>query len=201
MISIKPDIKELFIRNKGYSTLKELVKRKVHTSYIKTLLDEKLIEKVKPGLYKLIDYEYDNLSSYIDICKANTDAVICNITALTYHELTTQNSYLIDVAIPNSRKPNKIIYPPVKYHYFRITTYQLGIDEIKTRLGSFRIYDKEKTICDIFRNRRFYGEEIILECLKEYLKTKNKKINKLYEYAKICRIDKIIFQYVKIMSG
>lgn len=201
MNDIKTEIKEVFIKNNGYSTLKELLKKKVHTSYIKNMLDKNLIEKVKPGLYKLVDYDYDNLSSYIEICKANTAAVICTITALTYYELTMQTSYIIDVAIPNDRKPNKIIYPPVKYHYFRNSMYQLGIDEIKTQGGSFKIYDREKTICDIFRNRRFYGEEVMIECLKEYLKTKDKNVTKLYEYARLCRVEKNLFQYIKIISG
>lgn len=201
MKDIKREIKEVFIKNSGYSSLKELLKMKVQTSYIKTLLNENLIEKVKPGLYKLVDYDYDNLSSYIEICKANTSAVICTISALTYYELTIQNSYIIDVAIPNDRKPNKIIYPPVKYHYFREAMYRLGIAEVKTQGGSFRIYDKEKTICDIFRSRRFYGEEVLIECVKEYLKTKEKNINKLYEYARLCRVEKNLFQYIKIISG
>ncbi len=75
MNDIKKEIKEVFIQNNGYSTLKELLKNKVHTLYIRKLLDENLIEKVKPGIYKLVDFDYDNLSSYIDICKANPAAV------------------------------------------------------------------------------------------------------------------------------
>jgi len=201
MKKIENNIKDIFIKNNGFASLKELTKNKVHTSYIKYLLDNNIIEKIKPGLYKLTDFDYDSNSSYIEICKAIPSGVICCITALNYYELTTHNSYIIDVAIPNSKKANKIIYPPVKFHYFRDKTYNPGINEINTKIGRFKIYDKEKTICDVFRNRRYYGESLIIESLKEYLKIKDKNINKLYDYAEKCRIKKIIFQYLKIMSG
>ena len=195
------DVRTIFKKNKGYSTLRELKEKNIHTSVIKNLLTEEIIEKIKPGLYKLKDYPFDNQSEFIDICRANPAGVICEISALSYYELTTQHAFQIDIAIPNSRKPVKIFHPPVKYHFYREATYALGIDKINTKNGSIRIYNREKTICDIFRSRRHYGEEVILEALKEYLKIKSRDINKLYEYAKLCRVEKIIFQYVKILAG
>jgi len=201
MIENRDFILNIFKNNYGYSTLKNLVDNNIHTSIIKFLLDDGIIEKIKPGLYKLSEYNLDNISTYIDICRANQFAVICNITALSYYELTTQISYEIDVAIPNDRKPNKIIFPQIKYHYFRESTYKIGIDEIKTESGSFKIYNKEKSICDIFRNKRLYGEDVIIEAMKEYLNLAEKDINKLYEYSKICRVEKQVYQYIKILNG
>jgi predicted transcriptional regulator of viral defense system len=198
---IKKDIiREIFIKNKGYCTFKEMRLNKVHTSTIRKLSAEKNIEKIKPGLYKLAEYDYDSQTGLLDVCKAEPAAVICLVSALSYYDLTTQNAYIIDIAIPNSKKAGKINYPPVKYHFFRENSYLMGIETIKTTGGTIKIYNREKTICDLFRNRRFYGEEMLLESLKEYLRQKDKNLTRLYEYSKKMKVSKMLTQYLKILS-
>lgn len=194
-------ISEIFIKNKGYCTFKELRANKVHTATIKKLSAEKIIEKIKPGLYKLAEYDYDSQTGLFEVCKAEPAAVICLVSALSYYDLTTQHAYITDIAIPNSKKAGKINYPPVKYHFFRDNSYRLGIESIKTAGGSIKIYNREKTICDLFRNRRFYGEEMLLECLKEYLKQKDKNLTRLYEYSQKLNVSKMVTQYLKILNG
>lgn len=189
-----------YITNKGgFARMKDMKESGFQTRDIAKLLKEGLIEKIKPGVYRLSDYDsFGGINvSFLTICKAVPNAVICLISALDYHELTTQNPWQIYYAIPNSEKEKKIEYPPNKPFYFRERFYNPGIEEIKTKHGIIKVYNKEKTICDMFRYRNKLGEDIALEALKTYLRSKQKKIPQLIKYAEICQVKTVLMPILK----
>lgn len=191
---------KIFTKNHGYASAKELNENNIYSRDIKEALDKGKIEKIKQGLYKLSGIELDEYSSLLDAALAIPNGVICLFSALSYYNLTTQNPHYIDIAIPNKAKKINISYPPVVYHFFRESTYKLGISKIKVSDKEIRIYDKEKTICDCFRNINYITEEVALEALKDYSGLKNKNYNKLIEYAKACNVYNKIISYLKIIS-
>lgn len=183
--------------------MKDLKNQSFHTRDIANLLEKGIIEKVKPGLYKLVNYDYDHSvsTSLVDVCNAIPQAVICLSSALSFHGLTTFNPSEVLIAIPNAWKPHKIIYPPVKFFYFRDRFYTPGIKIVKTGGKDIRVYTMEKTVCDIFRYRNKLGVDIALEGLKNYLKLKESNINKLSKYAEICQVKTVMMPYVKAIVG
>ena len=197
------DIIKYLKAKKGYAELKELKLNNFNTYQVKKLLTNGSIIKVKPGLYRLSDLsDPKNISlSFVDVSKAVPDSVICLLSALSYYDLTTFNNPEIDIAIHRSKKVSKGIYQPVKVYYFSENIFNLGIVSIQTKYGNVRIYDREKTICDIFRYRDKIGEDIAYESLKNYVGSKNADYFKLREYAKICRISEIINPSLKILLG
>lgn len=191
-----------FIRkNRGYARMKELKQARFHPRKIKQLLEQGKIEKIKPGLYRLSDmYGNEEYSqSFIDVCNSMKKGIICLVSALEFHQLSTINPSKVYVALPNSDKQTKIKYPPINVFYFRDRFYDLGIEEIKTKTGTFNIYNAEKTICDMFRYRNKLGEDLALEGLKNYLKRKDADIAKLREYAIKCQVKTILLPYLKAM--
>ena len=192
---------EFIKKNNGYARMKELKQAGFHTRSIKMLHQAGSIQKVKPGLYKLPDVvSKGNYSQgFIDVCNANPKGVICLLSALEYHNLTDANPSKIYMALPNKDKLNKIAFPPVEVYYFRDRFYNCAIQEITTKTGSFKIYNAEKTICDMFRYRNKLGEDLALEGLKNYLKRKDASINKLWEYAIQCRVKTVMHPYIKAM--
>ena len=180
--------------------MKDIKKSFFQTSDVKKLLEQGIIEKIKPGLYKLSELEDEDISiSFLDVCHAVPKGVICLLSALDYYSLTTFNPSEVYVAIPNSAKPPVVDYPPVKVFYFVDRFYSVGIEEIKTKHGVVRIYNKEKTICDMFRYRDKLGMDVALEGLKEYFKTRKFNIPKLLEYAEICQVKTILTPYLKVL--
>lgn len=194
-----------FMRNfkvhQGYVEMSELKEKGFHTSEIKELLDTGKIEKIKSGLYRLSNFpEIPNVRlSFIDVSHAIEDSVICLLSALDFHNLTTFNPSEVFIAIPRASKPKNIIYPPVKVFYFSEKNYNFGIQEIKTKYGIVKIYDKEKSICDIFRYRSKLGYDLAIESLKMYLKLKDSNIPKLLKYAEACEIKNIISKHIEIL--
>ena len=195
------EIKEFFIKNRGYGLMKDMKASKIHTRTIKKAIEKGIIEKIKPGLYKLIDYNWDENELYLDVCKSNSKAVICLLSALSYYDLTDFNPAEIFIALPQNSIALKLDYPPVRVFYFSPKTYESGVEELELSGGEIKIYCVEKTICDIFRFRNKLGEDIAIESLKRYLKRQESNYNKLIEYAEICRVKKIIMPYLKALHG
>ena len=186
-------------KNGGFATMKELKEVNFHTRDIAKLVKENIIVKIKPGMYRISDYSFfKNVNvSLITVCRAEPLAVICLISAMDYYEMTDFNPSEIYYAIPHSRKSKSIIYPPVKTFYFRDRFYNPGIETIKTKYGDLKIYNKEKTVCDMFRYRNKFGEELAMQALKNYLGQKKKSIASLIKYAEICQVKTVITPILK----
>jgi predicted transcriptional regulator of viral defense system len=194
-------ILNFFYDHGGYARMRDLKAAAIQTRDITRLVRQNKIEKIKPGLYRLVDLpEVDGIPiSFFDICHAIPKGIICLVSALEYYDLTTFNPSEIYVAIPHAEKKPKIEYPPAKIYFFRNRFYQAGIQEIRKNLGVIRIYNPEKTICDMFRYRNKLGEDIALEGLKNYLGRKDANINKLQEYAEMSQVKTVLFPYIKVL--
>ena len=193
------NIERIFTEQKGYARMSDLKSCMIHTRDVAKAIENGTIEKVKSGLYKLVNYPWDEHSSFVDISQAKKSAIICLTSALAYHELSTINPNEVTVAVPQNTDKFNLEYPPIKVFYFSDKVYSYGIDEKSTASGDFRIYSAEKTICDMFRYRNKLGEDIALEGLKNYLKRQDADLFKLREYADKCRVKRIIEPYLKAM--
>ena len=201
--NIMEKIKKYIELKRGYATMAELRSAGFQTRDIKVLVDNGEIEKVKSGLYKLVRAVDDSKLNpgFIDVCRAFPKSVVCLLSAVEYHGLSSVNPVKIYAAIPKAEKPPQIDYPPVNYYYWEETIYKEGIMEITTKSGNVKLYDKEKTICDLFRYRDKLGEDIAIEALRNYLQQKNFNLNKLRRYATTTRIKGVITPYIKAMVG
>jgi predicted transcriptional regulator of viral defense system len=188
-----------FQQHSGYGRMKDLKASGIHTRTIAKAVSDGTIEKIKPGLYKFVEFPWDEHSGFVDICMYNKKSVICLASALEYYDLTTYLSAEIQVAVPHNTDRFDLEYPPVKVYYFTDRYYSKDIKEMKTSQGMFRIYQKEKTICDMFRFRNKIGEDIALESLKNYVKQRDSNLNKLQQTAREMQIEKVINPYLKAL--
>ena len=189
----------IFKNQYGYAYLKDLKNEGIHTDKIRKLVQQGVIEKVKSGLYKLVDMPMLANQGMIDICMAMPKAVICLHSSLSYYELTTTAPERIMIALPREEKPAKVQYPPVQVFYFSDTNYRSGVEEKKTASGIFKIYNIEKTIVDCFRYRNKLGLDVAREGLRNYIKKSDYDLNKLIRIAKSGRIYTIIRPYLEAL--
>lgn len=189
---------KIFHENNGYSRMKVLRKAGIQTRDIAKAVKDEIVEKIKPGLYKLIDYPWDEHESFADVYNSNKKAVICLLSAASYYQLTTFNPSEVYVAVPNNTDKFILKYPPIKVFYFADSYYEPGIETLQTNSGIVRIYNKEKTIGDLFRYSNKLGEDVAVESLKEYLRNRRKiNISKLLEYSEICGVKKKMEPMIK----
>ena len=121
-------------------------------------------------------------------------------TALSFYELTTWNPPDVHIAILHGRKVVLPDYPPIKLYHFSGSFFRIGQIEISLDTGQkISIYDKERTICDVVRYRNRIGIDIMKEALGEYIRSNDKNLNILHDYAKKLRISSILFQYLDVL--
>ena len=183
----------------GYATMNEFKNAGIHTRKVREAVENEIIIKIKPGLYKLRDFQRDEYEGFVDIHIANDSAIICLGSALAYHELTTFNPSRIDVAVPNNTDKFELNYPPINVYYFRENMYKAGIGVVERSYGNFKVYNKPKTVCDMFRYRNKLGEDLAFEGLQNFLKRSDSNLNELNNYMKICRVKTVMEPYVKAM--
>ncbi|MFU8862093.1 MAG: type IV toxin-antitoxin system AbiEi family antitoxin domain-containing protein [Cyclonatronaceae bacterium] len=183
----------------GYATMNEFKRAGIHTRKVREAVEKEILIKIKPGLYKLRNFQRDEYEGFVDIHTANDSAIICLGSALAYHELTTFNPSRIDVAVPNNTDKFELNYPPINVYYYRENMYKAGVDVVERGYGSFKVYNKPKTVCDMFRYRNKLGEDLALEGLQNYLNQSGSNLNELSKYMKICRVKTVMEPYVKAM--
>lgn len=199
------DVIKLFKQHNYYLKSSQLTKFKIHTSLIREMLDQGLIEQVKRGLYRLPPEalpEHEIFThDYFDAAIALPKGIFCLTTALYYHGLSTQRPAVFDMAIPRTQRTPKLFTVSVHFYRFLKPYYAYGVEEIQMDMTTIKIYNKEKSVCDAVRLRRIIGEDIAMESLNTYLKQSKKDINKLLKAAKFCKVKHIIEPAVKAMVG
>jgi predicted transcriptional regulator of viral defense system len=191
-----------YLRSRGgYGRMHEMKGASIQTREISRLVETGAIEKIKPGLYRLahLPKEPPFRTTLLDVCAAIPQGVICLLSALDYHGLTTFNPTVVFVAIPHSDKPPSLSYPPIRAFYLRDRFYAPGIVEVRTNHGRVRVYSMEKTICDMFRYRRKLGEGLALEALKAYLRRKDANPDALRRCAEDLQVKTVMLPYLRAL--
>jgi predicted transcriptional regulator of viral defense system len=161
------------------------------------MLEEGKIERLSRGLYKLsstVPLEHPDL---VAVALRVPESVVCLISALSFHELTTQIPHEVYVAIPFNARWPKIDYPPVRAFRFARSVYSDGIENQRLNRVAVRIYSREKTIVDCFRYRNKIGLDTCLEALRFYRDQRRYKVEAILKYAGIGRITKVIRPYLE----
>lgn len=127
------------------------------------------------------------------------NGVICLASALSFYQLTTYEPLSTEITVRNKRKIVLPKNPPIHLYYFTKTRYETGISIQKIYGREIKIYDKEKTICDLVFYRNKIGKNIVHEVLSMYVKSRDKNIFKLFNYARKLRVCKQIQQYMEIL--
>lgn len=196
---------KLFERNSGYMNTTELIKNRVHTSTIRSLVQQGFVEQIKRGLYRLPAEQlpqHDTFTfDYFDAAVAIPNGVFCLTTALFHHALTTTKPAIFDIAIPQTQRNAKLYSVSVQYYRFNEPYYSLDVEKIKTQITTIKMYGKEKSVCDAIRLRHIIGENVAMEGLNTYIRNPRKDINKLLKFAEICKVKHIIGPAVKAMIG
>lgn len=196
---IKNKIKKIFFNNNGYARTKDIVEANIHKKHLKDLLDSGSIFKLKRGLYKWNELEFNFSNEIVDVAKIVPEGVVCLTSALSYYDLTTYTPSKHHMAIYRKSKVVLPDYPPIKIHYFSDKYFHAGINEISIDGNLVKIYDIEKTISDCFRYSNVISKDILLESIKEYATRRDKNINKLLKYAQNSSAKNLIFKYLEVL--
>ena len=182
--------------NKGIIRASEAIKKRIHPRTLYELRDKGVLEQISYGLYKLKQNKVSH-PDLVAVALRIPNGVICLVSALSFHNLTTQIPHKVWVAVKRNASRSRIEHPPVSIHQFSNRSFSSGIDRHICDRISVKMYNPEKTIADCFKFRNKIGMNVILEALDFYKERKIFNPSKLIKYAKICRVENIMKPYIE----
>ena len=191
----------IFKKAGGILKMSEAIAFGIHRRELYKLRDEGVLEVIERGLYRLSTMPEPSLPDFIPVAKKTPNGVICLISALAFHEITTQIPHFVYVALPSSAHKPTISYPPMRYFWFTEKLLKTGVEKHVIDGCIVKIFDIEKTLVDCIKFRNKIGMDIVLEALKMYWRSKKANLKKLFQYAKIFRVEKILKLIMEVIVG
>ncbi len=188
---------DIFRRRKGMLRTAQAKKFGINESILMQMVEEALLVKEGRGLYRLAELPPLSNPDLIQVSLRIPNSVICLISALNFHNLTTQIPYKVYVALPRGTKRPQIAYPPLDFIWPIERIYSAGIEKHSIDGVTVRVYSKEKTIADCFKYRNKIGLSIAIEALKDYMGSQVRDLSALLNYARIDKVEKIITPYIE----
>lgn len=184
-------------KNNGYITAHIVNNLGINSTYLSNLVNDKKLERLDRGIYKLPEYPIDNF--YI-LSKSNKNMSYSHATALYLHNISDRIPLVYDITVPYNYSGTLLNNRNVSLRYVKEDIFKLGLINVKTINGlPVKCYDLERTICDIVKDKSSMDKEIYSKALKSYANNKNKNIIKLIKYAKRLNIEKEIVELMEVL--
>ena len=175
--------------------MNDLEKNNIHRQYFKKLEETGYLRKISRGIYLKKGKE---VNEFFIMGGKYKKGIFSHNTALYFYDLTDRTPLRLDMTFPSYITVHN---DSIKTHYIKEENHLLGAKEMKLNDGTtIRIYNIERTICDIIRDRNKIDPQIFNTAMKEYSKRKNKNLNLLYRYAKEFRIENKLKQYMEVLD-
>ena len=188
---------EIFRQHGGQLRMSEAIKYGISRYALYKLRDNGVLEQVSRGIYRLVDLPPISNPDLVTVSLRFPKAVICLISALSYHSMTTLIPHEVSVAVPREARMPSLDYPPVHAYKFSAEAFESGIEKHQIDGVVVRIYSAEKTLADCFKYRNKLGMDVVLEALKLYRSQKKFNMDKLLKYARVCRVEKVMRSYLE----
>jgi len=151
------------------------------------------------GIYSLPEAQITEHHSYAEVAKRVPEAVFCLLSALAFHEITTQSPASVWIALRQGARTPAINSPSLRIVRLSAPSLAEGIENHKVEGVPIRVYSVAKTVADCFKFRNKIGLDVAIEALKDSVRQKKATVNEIYRYSKICRVSNVIRPYLEAL--
>ncbi len=183
---------QIIRKAKGIVRMSEALELGIHRRELYQLRDSGDLEVLDKGLFRLREMPEPSIPDFIPVAKKIPEGVICLISALSFHRITNQIPHFVYVALPSHAHKPAIGHPPMRYFWYSKKALETGVEEHTIDGCAIKIFNIEKTLIDCVKFRNKIGMDIVLEALRMYWNLRKTNMNKLMEYAKLFRVERIL---------
>ena len=189
----------IFHRHGGMMRTAQAIRLGVHPRTLHEMRDAGILDRLGRGVYRLAELPALGDPDLATVALKIPHGVICLISALDFHEMTTHIPHEIYVAVSRGTTRPRLDYPPLRIFWFTDKAFTEGI-ETHIRDGvSVRVYSPEKTLADCFKYRNKIGIDTVVEALKLYQQRKPVRVDDLLRFARVCRVLKVMTPYLEAL--
>ncbi|MDP8240715.1 MAG: type IV toxin-antitoxin system AbiEi family antitoxin domain-containing protein [Candidatus Hatepunaea meridiana] len=191
--------RSIFQRRGGLLRMHEAINLGIDRNVLYTMLKEGAVERLSRGLYRLTDLPPMSNPDLVTVSRKIPTGVICLISALFFHEITSHIPHEVQLAILRRTEPPRVDYPPIRAFIFSEQSFKTGVVTHHIDGVDVRIYSPAKTVADCFKYRNKIGFDVAMEALKMYYNRRDFNLNELMEYARKCRVYNVMRPYVEAL--
>lgn len=185
------------IRELGLLRPRDLVTYGIHREYLRRLEQQGEIVRSGRGIYLLPDVDLSEHYTMVEACKRFPNTVICLLSALRFHNITTQAPFEVWLAIDLKTWSPKSSMLPLRIVYMSDQAFYSGIDKHQISGVTVPVYNPAKTVADCFKYRHKIGLDVALEALRECLRERAATLDEIWHFAKVCRVSNVIRPYLE----
>ena len=189
-----------FRRARGILRTRDALRLGVHPETLYALRDAGRIEPLGRGVWHLVDVP---VSEHVDaavVALRHPRAVVCLVSALEWHGLTTQVPRAVQIALPPGARAPHVRYPPSRVFRFSGRSYTSGVEQHDVGGLRVRVYGAAKTVADCFKFRNRVGRDVALEGLREGWRARRFTMDQVIRYARICRVERVMRPYLESLT-
>jgi predicted transcriptional regulator of viral defense system len=191
-------VEVIFRKGGGSLRMSEAIRQGVHRDTLRQMVAEGRLEKVDRGLYSLPGLLMDQAHPDLAVVgKRVPSGVVCLVSALAFHGLTTRIPQGVDLAIRPTAATPRMGQPPVRVFRFGGRSFEEGVETHGHGPFGFRVYSREKTLADCFKFRRVVGLDTCLEALRKYRDSGRFDGCLLEHHAGVCRVSRVMRPYLE----
>ena len=188
------------VRRTGVVRARELTREGVTGEHLRRLLQRGQLQRIGVGLYSLPGGDISEHRSLTEACSRVPRGVICLLSALRFHNLTTQNPFEVWMAIPHKAWRPK--GEGVRLRLMHLSGHALtsGVEEHRIEGVPVRVFNPAKTVADCFKFRNKIGLDVALEALRDYRRKHRSGMDELWRFAKVCRVTAVMRPYLEALA-
>jgi predicted transcriptional regulator of viral defense system len=188
----------IFREHGGQLRMSEALRYGISRYTLYKMRDSGVLERVSRGIYRLVELPPISQPDLVTVSLRFPRSVVCLISALSFHEMTTQIPHAVSVAVSRNARMPSLDYPPVQAYKFSEDAFQAGIERHMIDGTTVQVYSPEKTLADCFKYRNKLGMDVVLEALKLYRSQRQVNRDALIKYARVCRVEKVMRAYLEV---
>lgn len=196
-MSQKKLLESLIKENEGIITTKKTQENDIHREYLSEMVRDGSLDRVAYGVYITPDVWEDKMM----IMQLRKKKIIfSHETALYLHDLTDRDPIQYTVTVPYGYNPSRLKNEGIIVHTVKKELFELGAIYMNTTFGhEVKVYDLERTICDVFKDRNNQDPAVLTDAIRRYVLRKDKDLNKLMRYAEKMRVKKVLKLYLEVL--
>lgn len=175
----------------------QAIREGIHRRTLYAMRDSGRLERMARGLYRLADAETTSSPDLITVAAKIPSGIICLISALAFHEITTQIPHEVYLALPRTARTPILQQPPLRVFRFSGKSLTEGIESHQLDGETARIFSPEKTIADCFKFRNKIGLDVAIEALRIYSRSRRVNASVLMRFAAVDRVAVVMRPYLE----
>ncbi len=185
------------VKEKGVLRPRDLDSYGIPREYLSRLCERGLLQRVGRGLYVLADAEVTEYQTLAEASKRVPQGVLCLLSALQFHGLTTQAPFEVWMALEQKAWQPQVDRPRMRFVRFSGPAFESGVEEHRIKGVPVKVYCPAKTVADCFKYRNKIGLDIAMEALRDCRSQRKCTNDELWQYAKVCRVAKVMKPYLE----